>query len=157
MPREWSYDFAAVKSPQGLVFTSRDFFDRAISTLGDGEEVTVKVSKRVDKRSLQQNRALWGPIYDQLIQGVRDKLDATFEAIAEQTGVDKHDRIGKEHMHEGLLQLFSGTVIDPVTHREVAKERSSTMSTTRFAEFIEWIARYAADEHGVVVTLPGEM
>lgn len=52
--------------------------------------------------------------------------------------------------------LFGGTVIDPVTKREVAKERSSTMSTARFAEFLKWIARYAAEEHGVVVTLPGD-
>lgn len=144
--REWAYEFAAVKTRDGLIYRSPAFYDRAISTLGDGEEVTVKMSKRIDKRSLRQNRFLWGPLYDQLLAG-----------IAEQVGYDKHDAIGKEHLHEGLLQLFSGTVVDPVTKREVAKERSSAMSTTRFAEFVDWIARYAADEHGVVVTLPGEM
>ncbi|MCR4375642.1 MAG: hypothetical protein NUW22_12415 [Acidobacteria bacterium] len=141
----WSYEFAAVKAPAGLVFTSRAYFDRAISTLGDGEQVIVTVAKPVDKRSLQANRALWGPIYDQLIDG-----------IAESAGYDKHDALGKEQMHEGLLMLFGGTVVDLVTKREVAKERSSRMSSARFSEFMEWIARYAADEHGVVVTLPGE-
>jgi hypothetical protein len=146
MSATWSYTFGAVKAPEGLVFTSRAYFDRALSTLGDGEELTVTVAKKQDKRSLAQNRALWGPIYDQLISG-----------LAQETGIDAHDAIGKEQMHEGLLQLFSGTVIDPVTKREVAKERSSAMTTVRFGEFIEWIARYAATEHGIVVTLPGEL
>ena len=141
----WSYEFRAVKSNKGLVFSSRPYFDRTISTLGDGEEVIVTVAKPVDKRSLAMNRALWGPIYTDLING-----------IAESAGYDKHDAIGKEQMHEGLLMLFSGTVTDPVTKREVAKERSSSMTVARFSEFMEWICRYAADEHGVVVTLPGE-
>lgn len=145
-PRPWSYDFAAVKAPAGLVFTSRGYFDRVIATLGDGEEVTVRVSKRLDTRSVQQNRMLWGPIYEQLIAG-----------IALNTGVDHHDALSKEYMHEGLLMLFSGTVIDPVTKQPVAKERSSQMSTQRFSEYVEWLARYAAEEHGVVVTLPGDL
>ena len=41
MARAWSYEFAAVKTLTGLVFSSRAYFDRAISTLGDGEEVIV--------------------------------------------------------------------------------------------------------------------
>lgn len=142
----WSYEFAAVKGPDGLVFMSPMFLKRALSTLGDGEPLTVTVAKRVDKRSLAQNRMLWGPVYDQVIAG-----------LAEQVGYDKHDQLGKEQMHEGLLMLFGGTVIDPVTKREVAKERSSTMTTQRFSEFVEWISRYAAEEHGVVVVLPGEL
>ena len=145
MSQEWRYEFSAVKGPKGLTFTSRAYFDRAISTLGDGEEVVVTVAKKVDKRSLAQNRGLWGPIYDQVIAGLEKEI-----------GYDAHDKAGKEHMHEGLLQLFGGTVIDPVTKREVAKERSSTMTTQRFGEFVEWIARWAATEHGIVVTLPGE-
>jgi hypothetical protein len=144
--RSWAYSFAAVKGEQGLVFLSRALFDRAISTLANGEELTVTVAKRQDKRSLAQNRALFGPIYDQFIAG-----------IAEAVGYDAHDKSGKEQLHEGLLQLFGGTVVDPITKREVAKERSSTMTTARFAEFMEWIGRYAAQEHGVVITMPGEL
>lgn len=142
----WSYEFSAVKASSGLVFTSRPYFDRAISTLGDGEEVVVTVAKKQDRRSLAANRALWGPIYSQLIDG-----------IAEQVGYDKHDKSGKEQLHEGPLMLFGGTVVDPITKREVAKERSSQMTVARFSEFMEWIARWAATEHGVVVVMPGEM
>lgn len=141
----WAYEFAAVKAKDGLVFKSRSYFDRAISTLGDGEEVIVTVAKPVDKRSLQANRALWGPIYDQVING-----------ICEHEGIARGDTYSKELMHEGLLQAFSGTVIDPVTKREVAKERSSTMTNARFSEFMEFVAVYAAEHFNVVVTLPGE-
>lgn len=143
--RVWSYEFAAVKAPTGLVYRSPAFFDRAISTLGDGEEVIVTVAKPKNARSLAANRALWGPVYSQVMDG-----------IAESVGYDKHDKAGKEQLHEGLLMLFGGTVIDPITKKEVAKERSSQMNVQRFSEFLEWICRWAADEYGVVVTLPGE-
>lgn len=141
----WSYSFAAAKGHKGLEYLAPAYFDRAISTLALGEEVVVTIEKKRDKRSLAQNRSLWGPIYDQLIAG-----------IAEAVGYDSHDKAGKEQLHEGLLQLFGGTVIDPITKREVAKERSSTMTRERFGEFIEWIARYAAEQHGLVIVLPGE-
>jgi len=144
--KAWRYEFAAVKTERGLKFTSRKFFDRAISTLGTGEMLRVIVERPQDTRSSQQNKGLWGPIYDQLLAGV-----------AEEIGYDAHDKAGKELMHEGLLQLFSGTTVDPVTKREVAKERSSTMTAARFREFTEWIARWAAEQHGVVITLPGEL
>jgi len=144
--KPWKFEFQAVKTARGLKFTSRKFFDRAISTLGDGEEVRVTVEKPQDTRSHRQNKALWGPIYDQLIDG-----------IAAEVGYDAHDKGGKDHLHEGLLQLFAGTVVDPITKREVAKERSSTMTTARFSEFVEWIARFAAERYGVVITLPGEV
>lgn len=142
----FAYEFAAVKTPAGLVFQCRSEFDRVVSVLGDGEQVWIRLSKEHGRRTIQQNRALWGRIYDQLLAG-----------IAESVGYDAHDKAGKEHMHEGLLMLFGGTVVDPVTKREVARERSSTMTVQRFGEFLEWIARYAASEHGVVVTLPGEL
>jgi len=146
MAASWSYEFAAVKGEHGLVFASRPYFDRAISTLGDGEEVVVTVAKKQDKRSLQQNKSLWGPMYDELISG-----------IAQQHGIDLGDKASKELIHEGLLQRFSGVVLEPVTKREVAKERSSSMTVTRFGEFMEFVARFAAEEYGVLVTLPGEM
>jgi hypothetical protein len=142
---EWSYEFSAVKAASGLVIKARSYFDRVIATLGDGEPVIVTVAKPVDRRSLQQNRALWGPIYDQIIHG-----------ICQKQGIARGDELSKYWLHEGLLQKFGGTVKDPITGCEVAKERSSTMSASRFCEFMEWIAMYAAEEHQVVVTLPGE-
>lgn len=143
---DWRYEFRAVKAPVGLVFTSRGYFDRVVSTLGNGEEIVVTLEKPQDKRSSQANRGLWGPVYDQLIAG-----------LAQAQGIEQGDGLSKDLMHEGLLQKFSGTVVDPVTHCTVAKERSSSMTVARFGEFMEFVARFAAEEYGIVITLPGEL
>jgi hypothetical protein len=144
--REWSYEFAAVKAPQGLMFTSRAFFDRAISTLGDGEEVIVTVAKKQDKRTSAQNRLAWGTTYAQILEGLADEV-----------GYDRHDIDGKEKLHEGLCMKYGGTEKDPVTGHDVRKFRSSKATKQQFTEYIEWVCRFAAQEYGVVVTLPGEM
>jgi len=145
MSGAWSYEFAAVKSQGALVYRSPEFFARAIATLGDGEEVVVKIAKPVDKRSLQANRALWGPIYDQLIDGLADAVS-----------YDRHDRDGKEKLHEGLCIKYGGTVRDPITGLDVRKFRTSQASRQEFSDYMEWVARFAAEEYGVVITLPGE-
>lgn len=160
--REWSYEFAVVKAKEGLVIKSQAYFDRVVSTLGDGEEGTLTLAKRKDKRSLQANRALWGPIYDQFLDGLRQQqreqaVSDAIDAIAPHEGIDLGDRNAKDWIHEGFLQAFSGTVINPITGLAVAKERSSTMTSARFSEFMEFIARHAATEHGIVITLPGEL
>jgi hypothetical protein len=142
----WSYEFAAVKAPTGLVFTSRPYFDRVISTLGDGEEVIVTVAKPVDKRSLAQNRALWGPIYD-----------AVLDAVADEVGYDRHDKAGKQHLHTGLCLRYGGTVVDPISKLEVQRFHTSKATVKEMSDFIEWIARFMVDEYGVAIALPGEL
>jgi len=143
----WLHTFIAVKTPDGLSFgAGRPFFDRVVSTLGDGTEVVVTLAEKQDKRTNAQNRLIWGAIYSQLLEG-----------IGESVGYDRHDKAGKEQLHEGLLMLFGGTIVEPVTKREVAKVRSSKMTKAEFSEYVAWIARWAAQEHGVVVALPGEL
>jgi hypothetical protein len=116
-----------------------------LTTVATGEEFIVTLREFEDKRSSRQNRMLWGVCYDSLLAGLSDEV-----------GYDKHDKCGKEQLHEGLLMLFGGTVTDKATGREVAKVRSSKMTRAEFSAFVEWIARWAAQEHGVVVTLPGD-
>jgi len=72
-------------------------------------------------------------------------------AICEQEGIDAADELSKEWMHEGFLERFAGTVVDRVTGCTVTKERSSTMSTSRFCEFMEFIARDVAETRGIVI------
>lgn len=142
----WSYTFAPAKTEQGLSFGhARPFFDRVVSAMALGEVCDLTISEHEEKRTLAQNRMLWGTVYDQLLDGIGDAV-----------GYDKHDKAGKEQMHEGLLCLYGGTVIEPITKREVAKVRSSKMTVAEFTAYVEWIARYAAQEHGVVIALPGE-
>ncbi len=146
MKKDWRYEFAAVKTGKRLQFKSRAFYDRAISTLGDGEEVRVTIEKPKDTRSLAQNRAIWGTIYSQII-----------DAIADEVGYDRHDKSGKERLHEGLCIRYGGAVMDPVTKREVRKFYTHTATVKEMADYIEWIPRFMAEEYNVVIVLPGEM
>jgi len=140
-----SQTFAAVKGPKGLTILARPFFDRFVSALPDGAEGSLTWEPRTDKRTNRQNRTLWGVVYESLVQ-----------QVAEEVGYDKHDKAGKEQLHEGLLMLFGGVKKCPITGREVAAKRSSKMTVAEFADYIEWIARWAATEYGIVVELPSD-
>jgi hypothetical protein len=144
--REWAYEFQGVKAGAELVIQGRAFYDRAISALGDGERVLMKLSKWKDTRTSKQNRLIWGGVY-------RDIL----EQLADDVGYDKHDARGKDQLHEALCIKYGGTVKDPLTGYDVRKFRSSQANKQEFSDYVEWIARWAATEHGIVVTLPGEL
>jgi len=143
----WSHTFTAVKGKAGLSFgDARPFFDRVVSSVPDGVRVVVTLAEYQDKRTTAQNRALWGTVYDSLLLG-----------IADAAGYDRHERgLAKELIHEGLCAKYGGTVTDKVTGQQVRKFRSSKATKQEFSDFIEWVARFAAEEYGVVVALPGE-
>ena len=142
---DFSQAFSAAKGPKGLVIQARPFFDRYLQSLPDGQLLVLTVEPRKDKRTGKQNRTLWGVVYESLVQ-----------QVAEEVGYDKHDKAGKEQLHEGLLMLFGGVKKCPITGREVAAKRSSKMTVAEFADYIEWIARWAATEYGIVVELPSD-
>jgi len=140
------FTFSAHKAPSGLVIDARPYFDRVVSSLGDGERFVLTLEPHRERRSGRANRALWGPIYDSLLLGLADAV-----------GYDRHDLAkGKELLHEGLCLKYGGSVTCPVTGQPVRKFRTSKATVREFSDFIEWVARYAAEEHGVVVQLPGE-
>jgi hypothetical protein len=143
--RGFTQTFSAAKGPKGLTIQARPFFDRFVQSLPDGQELVLTVEPRKDKRTNKQNRTLWGVVYESLVQQVADEV-----------GYDKHDKAGKEQLHEGLLMLFGGVKKCPITGREVAAKRSSKMTVAEFADYIEWIARWAATEYGIVVELPSD-
>lgn len=140
------YTFAATKGRDGLVIQARPYFDRVVSTLGDGERFVLTLESFKEKRSNAQNRMAWGTLYDQLLYG-----------IADAAGYDRHERAeAKELIHEGLAQKFGGTVTDKVTGQQVRKFRTSKATKQEFTDYVEWVCRFAAQEYGVVVVLPGE-
>lgn len=140
------YAFAGVISEKGLVINGRALFDRTMVACGVGTEVVLTVENRREKRSSAQNRLMWGTTYDQLIAG-----------IAAEAGYDRHEReLAKELIHEGLCAKYGGTVTDPVTKEQVRKFRTSKATKQEFSDYIEWVARFAAQEYGVVIALPGE-
>jgi len=157
---KWHYEFSAKKGKRndpdkrrrGLILAARAYFDRAVSTLKDDEDVVISLSKPVARRTLAQNRGLWGPIYDQMVLQLNERLDR----IADETGVHRGDRVSKELMHEGLL-LEYGSVVDPVTGRTVPKKRTSDMTVGEMNDFYDWLAMYCAETLGIVITLPGEL
>lgn len=141
------YTFAAVKSEKGLVIQARPYFDRVVSTFGDGERFVVTVEPFREKRSNRANRALWGPVYDSLMLQIADAV-----------GYDRHERAAaKELIHEGLCAKYGGMTECPVTKQPVRKFRTSKATVKEFSDYIEWVARYAAQEWGIVVELPGEV
>ena len=146
MQPDWSYTFAAAKGPKGLTILARPYFDRMVMALPDGQECVLTLAPKVDKRTGKQNRTLWGVVYESLLN-----------QIAGEVGYDRHDRCGKEQLHEGLLMLFGGVKVCPITKREVAAKRSSKMSKAEFAEYVDWIARWAATEYQIVVELPSDV
>lgn len=140
-----SIEFAVAKGPKGIGFAVRPFFDRWWQSLPDGWQGKATFEVRKDKRTNKQNRTLWGVVYESLVQ-----------QISEEVGYDRHDKAGKEQLHEGLLMLYGGVKKCPITKRDVAAKRSSKMTVAEFADYIEWIARWAATEYGIVVELPSD-
>lgn len=146
MRDRWSYSFTASRQPDGLVIAGRAYFDRVVSAqLAMGEVCDFTLSEHVEKRTSAQNRMIWGTVYDQLVDGLGDEV-----------GYDRHDKAGKEKLHEGLCLKYGGTVKDPVTGLDVRKFHTSAASKEEFTAYVEWVARFAAEEYGVVIVLPGE-
>lgn len=139
---DWSYTFSAAKGPSGLVIQARPYFDRVVSSLADGEVVVMSLAPYKEKRSNAQNRAMWGTVYSSLLDG-----------LAAEIGYEKHE---KDYLHEALTGLYGGTDTDKATGQTVRKFRTSKATKQEFSDYIEWVARWAAQEHGVIVALPGE-
>lgn len=100
------------------------------------------------KRSAEQNAWLWG---------------IALPLIAESCGYDDHEH---ERLHYDLLAIRFGTVevapaLPGVPSRVMPTRTSSHLTTKEFAEYMEWLVRYAAEpgnlcERGIVIPLPNE-
>jgi len=108
-----------------------------------GQEVVVTVEPRYGKRSLAQNSWLWG---------------VALPLIADHCGYDHHEH---ERLHYDLLAVRFGTItLEPelpgAPARVVPSRTSSQLNKREFTEYMDWLARYAADTLGVVIPLPDE-
>jgi hypothetical protein len=109
-----------------------------------GHEVTVTITRRRRKRSLAQNRWLWG---------------VAMPLIADHCGDDAHEH---ERLHYDLLSVRYGTTaISPLVPnappRIVPAKTSSQLTTVEFSDYMDWLVRYAADTLGVVLPLPDDV
>ena len=74
--------------------------------------------------------------------------------MAEGLGWDHHER---QALHYELVKLCFGTHTDPITGFEIPNVRSSKLDTAEFSKFMEWIVRWAMDEHKIYIPLPSEV
>jgi len=103
-----------------------------------GKRVDVVLRIHRNRRSLDQNAWWWG---------------VGLPVIASGLGYDTHEQSA---LHYALVDECFGTAFDPRIGRTVSKARSSQLDTKQFSEFMEWVVRWAATEHGIIVPLPGE-
>lgn len=145
---DWAYTFTAAKDAKaGLMIQGRPYFDRVVSTLAAGELVVMELKPWVEKRTNKQNRGMWGITYDSLLDGL--VREGSYRA-------DERARM-KVLIHEGLCARYKGYETCPVTKQEVRKFRTSKANKQEFSDYIKFVAQYAAEEHGVVIALPGEL
>jgi hypothetical protein len=134
--------FGFVDDAGHFALDDRDGFLAAVRQF-KGKEVVITVEEKKRKRSLAQNRWLWG---------------RALPLIAEHCGYDHHEH---ERLHYDLLSVRFGTeaiapLVPNAPPRIVPAQTSSTLSTKEFSDYMEWIVRYAAETFGVVLPLPDE-
>lgn len=103
-----------------------------------GKAVDVIVRPHRRRRSDRQNRWWWG---------------IAVPLIAHELGYDRHEH---EDVHYALVAKCFGTHVDERLKQEVPNKRSSALSTEDFSTLMEWGVRFAAQDLGIVVPLPGE-
>lgn len=119
---------------QPLEAGQRRAFLRSLS----GQPVDVVIRRRRSKRSAEQNAWLWG---------------VALPVLAESFGYDQHEH---EMLHYQLLAECFGERYDQRFGRAVPCRTSSQLNTQEFSQYMEWLTRWAAVEHGIRVPLPGE-
>lgn len=116
-----------------------DAITRLVAYLAEalpGKALKVRVDKLTKRRSVQQNRALWGVAY---------------KVLADETGNDAED------LHVYFLGEWGGWEIIDVMgqQRRVPLRRSSKLSTEEFNDYYAFIQRRAA-VNGYYVPDPNE-
>lgn len=127
--------------------------------VGDGTELVIEIKEKKETRSSAQNRALWGPIYDQILEQV---MCGDYRADEAQAPLDLSDTPkkiseAKNLVHYGLLAARFGYVIDPITKKQVPARTSSELNTQDMAEYFKWLQVYCADELHIQIDLPDEL
>ena len=104
----------------------------------EGKRVETVIRPRKTKRSGVQNNWLWG---------------VAIPLLADALGYDTHEH---EQLHYQLLAECFGSAYDQRFGREVPRVTSSRLSTKEFSDYMEWLVRWAAVEHGCIIPLPNE-
>jgi len=127
-----------------LKFDNSERWRRAIRKL-DGGRFELTFVREKSKRSLDQNAYLHA---------------VPLPMLAEEFGYDKHEI---PQLKLSLLGEWSGWVDrdreEVFTMKTFTPNKTSTsdLSTKEFSDFIDWLIRWAAKEHNVIIPLPDEV
>lgn len=106
-----------------------------------GKQVMIRIEKRGSKRSSPQNRYYHGVVVQEVRLGF---LNIGYEMTAEQT-------------HEWLKEKFNPITVENKEGITIDMPGSTTqMTKTAFSEYIEKIARFAAEYLSVRIPAPNE-
>lgn len=130
--------FEAQIQPDGTFKPVSAAFVRGQLLRWAGKKVWVEVAREKRRRSDAQHRLLFGPIYDDLLEGLR--------GLAANVG-EKCPFKDKESLHAAMKYRFLGTTVVNVPGAgELEMESSSkTLTTEQFSEFVSKILRWAAE------------
>ena len=143
---DFRYEVAAVKAPTGLVIPGRRYFDRIVDSLPDGQECTLTLEPKKDKKTRKQLGGLFGPMYSSII-----------EFLLTDQGYRRDEwPKRKELIHEGLCAEYQGFVTCPITKKDVRKFRLSSATKQETSDYMNWLGQYMAEEHHFVVQMPGD-
>ena len=114
---------------------------RYLSELAQDKAWKLEVTQYKRTRSVEQNSYLWGVCYQTLLREGGDVLQG-WEAE------DLHDYFLGEHFGWETIEGFGRKRLRPL-------KRSSRLSTTEFAEYVEFVQRKAAGM-GIYIPDPNE-
>jgi hypothetical protein len=103
----------------------------------------ISIVKYRKRRSDAQNKYLWGALYPMVAQGISAQWGETMTA---------------DEAHEFLkLRFLRKPVVDRTTGTQKGWTVPTTtaLSTAEFAEYVEKIAAFAAEQLGIVIPEPG--
>lgn len=114
---------------------------RMLAEVFPGKPVRVKVEVAKKTRTDSQNRTLWGLVYPAIMK-------AGGETLGGWEATDLHEFFLIEHYGSEIVQVFGRKRHKPL-------RRSSSLSTVEFAEHVEFIQRFCAQQ-GIYVPDPNE-
>lgn len=109
--------------------------------MNPSKQLMIRVDKRGSRRSTPQNRYYWGVVVAEVRLGF---LEIGYDMTAEQT-------------HDWLKEKFNPVIVENKAGITIEMPGSTTqMTKTQFSEYIEKIARFAAEYLSITIPSPNE-
>ena len=112
------------------------------------KRLVVRLELDADRRSNQANKYLWGGVYADILQGLR-------EMYAE--GTERCPFQRAEDVHSAMKYLVLGEDVFKVGETEIRREvRTNVMTSEQFSKYVSRVKEIAAERWKIYVREPGE-